>query len=139
MEDDKALAKLVDDAMAKETELQEREKALAIQNKEFAEMMVARRRQDDELKVLWEMVKNYMEEHNIAHHETDFIDLTLSPSGKYRVADGSNIEDIPDEVCVVKKALDNKKIKAFYELNHLLPKGVESTGNVLRKKFKVNE
>lgn len=138
MENDKALAKLVDDAMAKEQELQQREEALALQNKEFAEMMVARKRQNDELDVLWSLVKDYMEEHHIQHHSTDYIDLTLSPSGKYRLAEGATMEDVPDEVCVVRKAIDNKKVKAYFGLNNSLPKGVESTGNILRKKFLVN-
>ena len=137
MEDDKALAKLVDDAVAKEKELQEKEQALATQNKEFAEMMVARRRQDDELKVLWQMVKDYMEENDITEHSNDFIELKLTPSGKYRLVEGADIEDVPDEVCVIKKALDNKKITAFTAIKGELPKGVESTGNILRKKFLV--
>lgn len=137
--DDKALEKLIEDAITKENELKKREEALAIQNKEFAEMMVARKRQDDEIKVLWSMVKDYMEENKITHHANDFIELSLTPSGKYRLAEGATIEDVPDEVCVIKKSIDNKKIKAYFGLNNTLPKGVESTGNVLRKKFKVNE
>lgn len=139
MDNDKALEKLIDDAVSKERELQKKEESLALQNKEFAEMMVARRRQDDELQVLWSMVKDYMEENNITEHTNDYIELKLTPSGKYRLVEGSDIEDVPDEVCVVKKSLDNKKIKAFASLNGKLPNGVESTGNVLRKKFLVAE
>lgn len=137
MEDDKALAKLVDDAVAKEKELQEKEQALATQNKEFAEMMVARRRQDDELKVLWQMVKDYMEENDITEHSNDFIELKLAPSGKYRLVEGADIEDVPDEVCVIKKSIDNKKVTAYAAIKGELPEGVESTGNILRKKFLV--
>lgn len=139
MDNDKALEKLINDAVSKERELQKKEESLALQNKEFAEMMVARRRQDDELQVLWSMVRDYMEENNITEHSNDYIELKLTPSGKYRLVEGSDIEDVPDEVCVVKKSLDNKKIKAFVSLNGKLPNGVESTGNVLRKKFLVSE
>lgn len=136
MDNDKALEQLIDDAVSKEKELQKREEELSLKNKEFAEMMVARRRQDDELQVLWSMVRDYMMEHDIKKHESDYIDLTLTPSGKYRLVEGADIEDVPDEVCVVKKTLDNKKIKAFASIKGELPKGVESTGYILRKRFK---
>ena len=135
MDNDKALEELIDKAVVKEQELQKREEALALQNKEFAEMMVARKRQDEELQVLWSMVKDYMEENNIQHHSNEYVDLTLTPSGKYRLAEGATLDEVPDEVCVVKKAIDNKKVKAYFGLNNSLPRGVESTGNVLRKKF----
>ena len=35
----------------------------------------------------------------------------------------------------IKKVLNNKKVKAYVEINGELPEGVESTGFVLRKKL----
>ena len=79
------------------------------------------------------MVKDYMADNNYTEFENDYIKLNLTPSGKYRTED---IESVSDEVCDIKKVLNNKKVKAYYELNGELPEGVESTGYVLRKKVK---
>lgn len=59
--------------------------------------------------------------------------FTLSPSGKYRLAEGVDINDIPDNLCDIKKVINNKKVKSYKELNNSLPEGIESTGNILRK------
>lgn len=127
------LQKLIDGAMNKEKELARRADELALQDKRFAEYLAEKKHQDEELEVLWQMVKDYMTENGYTEFENDYIRLSLTPSGKYRTDD---IDGVDDELCDVVKRLNNKKIKAYYELNHALPSGVESTGYVLRKKIK---
>lgn len=129
----KDLEQLIDDAVAKENQLQAMSDSLALQSKQFADYLEAKRTADKELEVLWDMVKEYMVENNIKEHETDFISLKLTPSGKYRTED---VSKVADELCDIKKVLNNKKVKAYLELNHELPEGVESTGYVLRKALK---
>lgn len=127
------LQELIDNALNKEKELQVRSEELALQDKRFADYLAAKKHADDELEVLWGMVKDYMAENNYTEFENDYIKLNLAPSGKYRTED---IESVSDELCDMKKVLNNKKVKAYYELNGELPEGVESTGYVLRKKVK---
>lgn len=129
----KDLEKLIDDAVAKENQLQAMSDSLALQSKQFADYLEAKRVADKELEVLWDMVKEYMVDNDIKEHETDFIKLKLTPSGKYRTED---VSKVADELCDIKKVLNNKKVKAYLELNHELPDGVESTGYVLRKTLK---
>lgn len=129
----KDLEKLIDDAVAKENQLQAMSDSLALQSKQFADYLEAKRTADKELEVLWDMVKEYMVDNDIKEHETDFIKLKLTPSGKYRTED---VSKVADELCDIKKVLNNKKVKAYFELNHELPEGVESTGYVLRKTLK---
>lgn len=129
----KDLEKLIDDAVAKENQLQAMSDSLALQSKQFADYLEAKRVADKELEVLWDMVKEYMVDNDIKEHETDFIKLKLTPSGKYRTED---VSKVADELCDIKKVLNNKKVKAYFELNHELPEGVESTGYVLRKTLK---
>ena len=81
-------------------------------------------------------VKETMEEQGLTEHENDYIKLTLSPSGKYRLTEGTEIDEIDDNLCDIKKVLNNKKVSAYFGLNNSLPNGVESTGNILRKKLK---
>lgn len=132
MNDNKALEKLIEEATMKERELQIRSEELAIQNKQFAEYLQAKKYADAELEVLWQMVKQYMQDNELSKYENDFIKLSLTPSGKYKAND---IESVDDSLCDIKKILNNKKVKAFVELNGKLPEGVESTGYVLRKKL----
>lgn len=127
------LQELIDKALSKEKELQVRSEELALQDKRFAEYLQAKKHADDELEVLWGLVKDYMSENNYTEFENDYIKLNLTPSGKYRTED---IESVSDELCDIKKVLSNKKVKAYYELNGELPEGVKSTGYVLRKKIK---
>lgn len=129
----KDLEKLIDDAVAKENQLQAMSDSLALQSKQFADYLEAKRVADKELEVLWDMVKEYMVDNDIKEHETDFIKLKLTPSGKYRTED---VSKVADELCDIKKVLNNKKVKAYFELNHELPEGIESTGYVLRKTLK---
>lgn len=129
MKDD-SLAKLVEDAVNKEKELTKRADELALQDKRFADYLAEKKHQDEALEVLWQMVKERMEELGLKGFENAYIRLTLTPSGKFRASDISTVDD---ELCDIKKVLNNKKVKAYYELNGELPEGVESTGNVLRK------
>lgn len=133
MEDTKALDQLIDEAMAEEKSLALRADELALQSKQFADYLAQKKHNDEKLEVLWSMVKDYMIENGLDEHENDFIKLKLTPSGKYRTED---IESVSDELCDIKKVLNNKKVKAYYELNGELPEGIESTGYVLRKEVK---
>lgn len=129
---DKDLNILVEQALSKEKELQVRSEELALQSKEFAEYLKAKKHADEELAVVWDMCKEYMEEHNITEHTTDYIRLTLTPSGKYKADD---IDKVDDSLCDIKKTLNNKKVKAYAELNDgKLPEGIQPTGMVFRKK-----
>lgn len=137
MDQAETLNKMIEDAVRKENELQIRSDALAIQNKEFADYLRAKRIADEELEVLWDMAKEFMVENNITEHENDYIKLKLTPSGKYRAT--VDIDEIDDALCDIKKVLNNKKISAFLKLEGKLPENIESTGYILRKKLKNNE
>lgn len=131
-----ALDDLINKAVNKESELEQTSKELAQRDEQFAQYLKQKKVMDDELKTLWEMVRSFMEENGLTEHENDYIKLTLSPSGKYRLTEGTDIDTIDDSLCKVVKTLDNKKVKAYFGLNNSLPNGVEPTGNVLRKKLK---
>jgi hypothetical protein len=127
------LDQLIDEAVSKEKALAVRADELALQSKQFADYLTEKKHNDEALEALWAMVKQYMIDNGLTEHENDYIKLRLTPSGKYRTED---IESVPDELCDVKKVINNKKVKAYYELNGELPEGVESTGYILRKKVK---
>lgn len=129
----KDLEILVNNALIKEKELQIKSEELALEDKRFAEYLAAKKHADEELEVLWQMVKEYMIENNYNEFDSDFITLKLSPSGKYKAED---IDSVDDTLCNIKKVLNNKKVKSFVELNGVLPNGVESTGYILRKTIK---
>lgn len=129
----KALDQLIDEAVDKEKSLAIRADELALQSKQFADYLAEKKHNDEALEALWLMVKEYMIKHKMSEHENDYIKLKLTPSGKYKTDD---IEAVSDELCDVVKKLNNKKIKAYVELNGHLPDGVESTGYILRKTLK---
>lgn len=129
-----ALDQLIDDAMTEEKALAVKADELALQSKQFADYLAAKKHQDEKLEVLWDMVKTAMIEQGITEHENDFIKLKLTPSGKYKAT--VPVEELPDELCDIKRTLSNKKAKAYAELNGKLPEGVESTGYILRKTIK---
>ena len=131
--DDKALDELIDDAMAEEKSLALKADELALQSKQFAEYLAAKKHNDEKLEILWGMVKDYMVENNLSEHENDFIKLKLSPSGKFETED---IDKVDDSLCDIKKTINNRKVKSYIELNGHLPDGVESTGYILRKTIK---
>ena len=134
MNDDlEALDQLIDEAVDKEKSLAIRADELALQSKQFADYLAEKKHNDEALEALWLMVKEYMIEHKMSEHENEFIRLKLTPSGKYKADD---IEAVSDELCDVVKKLNNKKVKAYVELNGELPEGVESTGYILRKTLK---
>jgi len=132
----KDLEVLVNDALLKEQELTKRADELALQSKQFAEYLTAKKHADEELEVLWGIVKDYMIENNYNEYDGEHIKLKLTPSGKYKAED---IDSVDDTLCDIKKVLSNRKVKAFYELNGTLPAGVESTGYILRKTIKEKE
>ena len=133
MNDMKALDDLIDDAMNEEKALATKAEELALQSKQFAEYLAAKKHQDERLEVLWDLVKQYMVENDITEHETDYIKLKLTSSGKYRAV---NLDNVDDDLCDIVKKINNKKVKAYVELNGKLPEGVESTGYILRKTLK---
>lgn len=131
--DAEALDSLIEDAVNEENALAARAEELALQSKQFADFMAAKKHQDERLEVLWSLVKDYMIENKISEHETDYIKLKLTPSGKYKAED---LDSVDDDLCDIVKKLSNKKVKAYVELNGKLPEGVESTGYILRKTIK---
>lgn len=131
-----ALDQLIDDAMQTEKALSTKADELALQNKQFADYLAEKKHNDEKLEVLWGLVKDYMIDNDISKHETPYLSLTLTPSGKYRTDD---IDSVDDELCDVVKKLNNKKISAFIKLNGRLPDRIESTGFILRKKIKEKE
>lgn len=131
-----ALDQLIDEAVNKEKSLAIRADELALQSKQFADYLTEKKHNDEALEALWLMVKQYMVDNKISEHENDYIRLRLTPSGRYRVAEGSDLGDVDDTLCDIKKTINNKKVKSFIELNGVLPAGVESTGYVLRKTIK---
>lgn len=130
---DETLQTLINSAVNKEHELQERSDKLALEDKRFADYLAAKKHADEELEILWQQVKDYMVDNGYTEYDGEHIELKLTPSGKYRAED---IDEVDDSVCDIKKVLNNKKVKSFIELNGILPKGVESTGFILRKKVK---
>lgn len=131
-----ALDQLIDEAVNKEKSLAIRADELALQSKQFADYLTEKKHNDEALEALWLMVKQYMVDNKISEHENDYIRLKLTPSGRYRVAEGNDLDDVDDTLCDIKKTINNKKVKSFIELNGVLPAGVESTGYVLRKTIK---
>lgn len=132
----KALDDLIDEAVHEEKALATRAEELALQSKQFADYLAAKKHQDEKLETLWLMVKQTMIENGLTEHENEFIRLKLTPSGKYKAED---LESVDDDLCDVVKKLNNKKVKAYVELNGKLPEGVESTGYILRKTIKEKE
>lgn len=128
-----ALNQLIDDAVNEEKSLAVKADELALQSKQFADYLAQKKRNDERLAQLWELVKEFMVENSLTEHENDYIKLKLSPSGKYKAED---IDQIDDALCDIKKVLNNKKVKSFVELNGKLPDGVQSTGYILRKTLK---
>ncbi len=132
-EDLRVLNDLVEEYTNKETELMKVEQELVAKDEKFAEFITYQKRLKEMKDVLSEEIKEFMREHNMREHETDTVILKLTPLGKFKAAD---IEAVPDELCKVVKSLDNKKIKAYAELNGKLPEGVESLGDRLTIKVK---
>lgn len=128
-----ALNQLVEDYTNKETELIKVENELATRDEQFANFIVTQKRLAEQKQVLTDMIKEEMHKRGLTEHETDTVILKLTPLGKFKTDD---IEAVPDELCKVVKSLDNKKIKAYVELNGKLPEGVESLGDRLTVKVK---
>ena len=127
-----ALDDLINKAVSKESELEQTSKELAQRDEQFAQYLKQKKIMDDELKTLWEMVRSFMEENELKEYHTEWIDLRLAPIGKYKA---ENIDEVPDELCKISKTLDNKKIKAYQEINGSLPDGILSLGNRLIKRI----
>ena len=134
MENDmKALNDLVEEYTNKETELMKVENELATRDEQFANFITTQKRLAEQKEVLTNLIKEEMAKRGLREHETDTVILKLTPLGKFKAAD---IEAVPDELCKVVKSLDNKKVKAYAELNGKLPDGVESLGDRLTIRVK---
>ena len=131
-----ALNQLVEDYTNKETELMKVENELATRDEQFANFITTQKRLAEQKQVLTDMIKEEMTKRGLREHETDTVILKLTPLGKFKAA---NIETVPDELCKVVKSLDNKKVKAYAELNGKLPDGVESLGDRLTIRVKEEE
>lgn len=137
MENDmQALNDLVEEYTNKETELMKVENELATRDEQFANFITTQKRLAEQKAVLTDMIKEEMNKRGLREHETDTVILKLTPLGKFKTTD---IETVPDELCKVVKSLDNKKIKAYAELNGKLPEGVESLGDRLTIRIKEEE
>lgn len=128
-----ALDALIDEAVNEEKALAVKAEELSLQSKQFADYLAAKKHNDEKLETLWMLVKQEMLDRGMTEHENDYIKLKLTPSGKYKAED---LEAVDDSLCDIVKKLNNKKIKAYVELNGKLPEGVESTGYILRKTIK---
>ncbi len=128
-----ALNDLVEEYTNKETELMRVENELATRDEQFANFITTQKRLAEQKAVLTDMIKEEMTKRGLREHETDTVILKLTPLGKFKAAD---IEAVPDELCKIVKSLDNKKVKAYAELNGKLPEGVESLGDRLTIKVK---
>ena len=131
--DIEALDSLIDEAINTEKTLAVKAEELSLQSKQFADYLAAKKHSDEKLETLWMLVKQEMLDRGMTEHENDYIKLKLTPSGKYRTED---VEAVDDSLCDIVKKLNNKKVKAYVELNGKLPEGVESTGYILRKTLK---
>lgn len=137
MENDmKALNDLVEEYTNKETELMKVEQELVTRDQQFANFITTQKRLAEQKQVLTEMIKEELNKRNLREYETDTVILKLTPLGKFKAAD---IEAVSDELCKIVKSLDNKKIKAYAELNGKLPEGVESLGDRLTIRVKGEE
>lgn len=123
-----ALNQLVEDYTNKETELMKVENELATRDEQFASFISASRRLKEAREVLTDLIKEEMTRQGLTEHETDTVVLKLSPSGKYKAED---LSQVPDNLCEIKRTLSNKAVKAYLQLNGKLPEGVESMGDRL--------
>lgn len=128
-----ALNQLIDDAMAEEKSLAIKADELALQNKQFADYLAQKKHNDEKLEILWGMVREYMENNGMTEYDNEYITLRLVSLGKFKAED---IDRVPDDFCKIVRQIDNKKVKAFFELNGVLPDGVTSLGNRLVRKVK---
>ena len=130
-----ALNQLVEDYTNKETELMKVENELATRDEQFANFITTQKRLAEQREVLSQMIKEEMAKRGLREHETDTVILKLTPLGKFKAAD---LDAVPDELCKVVRSLDNRKVKAYAEINGKLPEGVESLGDRLTIKIKEN-
>ena len=130
-----ALNQLVEDYTNKETELMKVENELATRDEQFANFITTQKRLAEQREVLSQMIKEEMAKRGLREHETDTVILKLTPLGKFKAAD---LDAVPDELCKVVRLLDNKKVKAYAEVNGKLPDGVESLGDRLTIRVKEN-
>lgn len=131
-----ALDQMVEATLAKEAELAKVGQELAARDEQFANFLVQQKRNQDELEVLKETIKEYMLEHGISEHSTNKVELKLSSTGKYKADD---LDLVSDDFCKVVRSLDNKKVTAYKDLNGKLPDGVKEAGYRLTMKVKSNE
>lgn len=132
MEDDKALEKMITEVAEAESQLAIRKKELAQRDAEVADLFKAEKELSANVEALKILIKDEMKREGISEWDGERATLKLTPTGKFRPVEGKEVDDISDEVCDVKKVLNNKKVKAYLGLNGKLPDGVESSGDMLK-------
>ena len=63
--DIEALDQLIDEAMNQEKALSAQAEELSLQSKQFADYLSAKKHNDEKLEMLWQFVRDYMEQNNI--------------------------------------------------------------------------
>ena len=123
------LDNLVNSLVAVEDKLEKQEAELAQKSQQFADYIEAQKQAKKDYEVLRSAIKEEMESLGLKTHTSGSLKLSLTPSGKYKAED---ISIVPDDVCDIKKVLNNKKVKAYEALNGDLPEGVAAQGSILR-------
>lgn len=136
MEDNKALEKMVTEVAEAESQLEARKEELAQRNADVADLFKAEKELSANVEALKLLIKDEMKKEDIREWDGERATLKLIPTGKFRPVEDKTVDDISDEVCDVKKVLNNKKVKAYLDLNGELPEGVESSGDMLKINWK---
>lgn len=136
MTDNNALEKMITEVAEAESQLATRKEELAKRDAEVADLFKAEKELSANVEALKLLIKDEMKREGISEWDGERATLKLTPTGKFRPTEGTSVDDICDEVCEIKRTLDNKKCKAYYELNGKLPDGVESSGDMLRINWK---
>ena len=71
-----AIEDLAQKIVSTEKALEEQEKSLSLKNKEFANFIKAQKHNEEELKVLFDMVKEEMEKRGLREHLTSIMKFT---------------------------------------------------------------
>ena len=127
---------LITEVAEAEHSLSLRKDELAKRDAEVADIFKAEKELSANVEALKLLIKDEMHNEGITEWDGERATLKLTPTGKFRPVAGKTVDDLPDDVCEIKRTLDNKRVKAYMELNGQLPDGVESSGDMLRINWK---
>lgn len=127
---------MVTEVAEAESQLAVRKEELAKRDAEVADLFKAEKELSANVEALKLLIKDEMKKEGLSVWDGERATLKLMPTGKFRPVEGKEVDDLPDEVCDTKKVINNKKVKAYLDLNGKLPEGVESSGDMLRIKWK---